>query len=63
LRTRFESGLVVGLLPQDGEADAVELQDLAAVTSAEELDTWFLNREKVLLHWPYVHDSLVQELD
>jgi chromosomal replication initiation ATPase DnaA len=60
LRTRFESGLVVGLHAGDGD------ERIEAGTGAEpvaEIDTWFLNREKVLLHWPYVQDCLVQELD
>jgi chromosomal replication initiator protein len=60
LRTRFESGLVVGLHAGDGDE---RIEDGTGAEAVEELDTWFLNREKVLLHWPYVQDCLVQELD
>jgi chromosomal replication initiator protein len=65
LRSRLESGLVVDLLPT-GAAEA-----LAAGLSRppeqewEETgpDPWFTNREKVLWSWPYLQDSMVQEID
>jgi chromosomal replication initiator protein len=60
LRMWFESGLVVGL--EAGEDDD-RIEAGAGAEPAEEIDTWFLNREKVLLHWPYVQDCMVQELD
>jgi chromosomal replication initiator protein len=67
LRTRMESGLVVDLLPTAvDEALAAELTAVSAGVVPEpvpELDQWFLNREKVLWHWPYVQDSMVQELE
>jgi chromosomal replication initiation ATPase DnaA len=63
LRTRFESGLVVGLLPDDAaESGAADVPELADQPATQEIDDWFLNREKVPLHWPYVQD-LIQELD
>jgi chromosomal replication initiator protein len=68
LRTRLESGLVVDLTPAVADETLVAELDAAAqgtVTAEPELqvDDWFLNREKLLWHWPYMQDSLVQELD
>lgn len=70
MRTRLESGLVVDLVPTPAQVDealAAELEAAAAepgwVEPAERLDSFFLNREKVLWHWPYVQDAVVQELE
>jgi chromosomal replication initiator protein len=69
LRTRLEGGLVVDLMPTgaDDEALAAELAAAAAAAPEEarpvQIDRWFLDREKVLWHWPYLQDSLVQELE
>jgi chromosomal replication initiator protein len=67
LRTRLESGLVVDLMPT--ETDETLAAELTAAASADpvatepELDAWFTDREKVLWDWPYVQDSMVQELE
>lgn len=67
LRTRFESGLVVEL--QGSATDdrlSAELEEAvaqAAPAAGVEVDDFFLNREKLLWQWPYVHDCIVQELD
>jgi chromosomal replication initiation ATPase DnaA len=68
LRTRLESGLVVDLTPSaPDEKLGVELDEAAEPRQAAEpelqVDDWFLNREKLLWHWPYMQDSLVQELE
>jgi chromosomal replication initiator protein len=68
LRTRLESGLVVDLKPAAAEDAAViveaEPETVAeAAPPAAQVDDWFLNREKLLWHWPYIQDSIVQELD
>jgi chromosomal replication initiator protein len=72
LRTRLESGLVVDLLPTQERAASGAAQAASAVgaamgagaasgTDEPAYDTWFLNREKLLWHWPYLQDCLVQE--
>ena len=50
--------------------DATLVEELEAVAQGAasgepelQVDDWFLNREKLLWHWPYMQDSLVQELD
>jgi chromosomal replication initiation ATPase DnaA len=68
LRTRLESGLVVDLTPSAPDAAlTAELDEAAETGRVEEpelqVDEWFLNREKLLWHWPYMQDSLVQETD
>jgi len=67
LRSRLESGLVVDLQPApEHDALADELDEVAAAadaTPAREYDEFFLNREKLLLHWPYVQDTMVQEME
>ncbi|MEX0907012.1 MAG: DnaA/Hda family protein [Gemmatimonadota bacterium] len=67
LRSRLESGLVVDLLPSaQDEALAAELEKVQAAVPAEPAlrqDEWFLNREKLLWHWPYMQDAMVQELE
>jgi chromosomal replication initiator protein len=64
LRTRLEGGLVVDLSPDGGDgALTVELEEVEAAVAAPSHDEWFLNREKVLWQWPYVQDSMVQELE
>jgi chromosomal replication initiation ATPase DnaA len=68
LRTRMESGLIVDLLPteQDEELSA-EIEEVvaasAAVPAGPQYDATFLNTEKLLWHWPYVQEILVQELE
>jgi chromosomal replication initiation ATPase DnaA len=68
LRTRLESGLVVDLKPSvpdetlGAELDAVA-ETSAAGASELQVDDWFLNREKLLWHWPYMQDSLVQDVE
>jgi chromosomal replication initiator protein len=69
LRTRLESGLVVDLMPTSA-ADETLAAELAAVAATDapgageiKLDDWFLDREKILWHWPYLQDSLVQDLE
>ncbi|HSK19691.1 MAG TPA: DnaA/Hda family protein [Longimicrobiales bacterium] len=68
LRTRLESGLVVDLKPSaPDERLGAELDEVAENEGAGEpdlqVDDWFLNREKLLWHWPYLQDSLVQDLE
>lgn len=65
LRTRLESGLVVDLMPAAADADMAAELDAVALSAPQQasLDAWFLNREKVLQDWPYVHHPSVQELD
>jgi chromosomal replication initiator protein len=67
LRTRLESGLVVDLLPTETDAAlAAELEAVAttvATSAGPEPDLLFMNREKILWDWPYVQDSMVQELE
>lgn len=67
LRTRLESGLVVDLLPtEEDEALSAELAaavEAAGAAAGPEPDAWFTNPEKVLPAWPYIQDSMVQELE
>ncbi|MGH7448819.1 MAG: DnaA ATPase domain-containing protein [Longimicrobiales bacterium] len=68
LRTRLESGLVVDLKPAAADETLVAELDAVAEGTAPpaaelQVDEWFLNREKLLWHWPYVQDSVVQELE
>ncbi|HUF51223.1 MAG TPA: DnaA/Hda family protein [Longimicrobiales bacterium] len=68
LRTRLESGLVVDLqLTQQNEELSAEIEQVVAAAgsapSGPQYDSAFLNREKVLWHWPYVQDTMVQELE
>ncbi|HSJ30619.1 MAG TPA: DnaA/Hda family protein [Longimicrobiales bacterium] len=68
LRTRLESGLVVDLKPSapdeslGAELDAAGEAEVGG-EPALQVDDWFLNREKLLWHWPYLQDSLVQDLE
>ena len=68
LRTRLESGLVVDLKPSAhdemlvAELDAV-VEGVAHGDPELQVDDLFLNREKLLWHWPYIQDSIVQELE
>jgi chromosomal replication initiator protein len=62
LRTRLESGLVVDLGTGTADAElAAELEEVTAENPLAGHDEWFLNREKVLWHWPYIQDGMVQE--
>ena len=70
LRTRLESGLIVDLLPtqqNDDEQLSAEIEQVVAATEAvpagPHFDSMFLNREKLLWHWPYIQEVLVQELE
>jgi chromosomal replication initiator protein len=69
LRTRLESGLVVDLMPTaDTDAQLAAELDAAAASvptgsKQAQIDRWFLDQEKILWHWPYVQDSLMQELE
>jgi len=65
LRTRLESGLIVDLLPTAGDDELSAQMDavVAAEPRGPTYDESFLNREKLLWHWPYIQDSLVQELE
>ena len=67
LRTRLESGLVVDLKPSAADAaldeELEDTEDTGVAEPALQVDDWFLNREKLLWHWPYIQDSLVQELE
>ena len=68
LRTRLESGLVVDLKPSSPDERLGAELDAAGENEARgepdlQVDDWFLNREKLLWHWPYLQDSLVQDLD
>jgi chromosomal replication initiator protein len=67
LRTRLESGLVVDLMPAATDVVlAAELNESVAESTradAADIDSWFTNREKVLWNWPYVQDSMAQELE
>jgi chromosomal replication initiator protein len=67
LRTRLESGLVVDLMPTSSDetlvAELAEAASAAPAASQPKLDSWFTNREKVLWDWPYLQDSMVQELE
>ncbi|HEX6308783.1 MAG TPA: DnaA/Hda family protein [Longimicrobiales bacterium] len=67
LRTRLESGLVVDLTPsaQDTKLDAELDAATEAVSAAPvlQVDDWFLNREKLLWQWPYIQDSVIQEME
>jgi chromosomal replication initiation ATPase DnaA len=67
LRTRLESGLVVDLLPTATVDDELAAE-LAAAGEEEHaaprqvhMDRWFMDREKILWHWPYLQDSLLQD--
>jgi chromosomal replication initiation ATPase DnaA len=63
LKTRFESGLVVGLSATPGDEQVPpDLAPLATAPAAE-IDAWFVNREKVPWSWPYLQDVLVQETE
>ena len=46
----------------EAELDSV-VDGEATGEPALQVDDWFLNREKLLWHWPYMQDSVVQELD
>ncbi|CAN5711208.1 hypothetical protein BH23GEM10_BH23GEM10_13930 [soil metagenome] len=67
LRTRLESGLVVDLEPTEHDQElAIELAEVAAAATPQatpELDEFFLNREKLLWHWPYLQDTMAQEVE
>jgi chromosomal replication initiation ATPase DnaA len=68
LRTRLESGLVVDLKPSvQDESLVAELEAVAEgaghAESELQVDDLFLSREKLLWHWPYLQDSVVQELE
>jgi hypothetical protein len=67
LRTRLESGLIVDLMPTaSDDALAADLATADVAVPAGDIvqvDEWFLNREKVIWHWPYLHHSMVQELE
>ena len=68
LRTRMESGLIVDLLPtQQNEQLSAEIEEVVAAAEAApegpHFDATFLNREKLLWHWPYIQEVLVQELE
>jgi chromosomal replication initiator protein len=64
LRTRLESGIVVDLSPDRGDTTlTAELEEAAAAAAAGNPDEWFFNREKVLWHWPYIQDCMVQEME
>jgi chromosomal replication initiator protein len=60
LRTRLESGLVVDITAR---ADAAVAAPPAVAGSHDDLDEWFLNREKVPTKWPYVTDGMMETLD
>lgn len=62
LRTRLESGLVVDLHPAPAEAQ-LDAALAAAAADVRQVDDWFMNREKVPWRWPYVLDSIAQELE
>lgn len=75
LRTRLESGLVVELV-QAAAAPTSRAQgapsaalpsgaasDAAAAVAGPRRDDWFRNREKLLWEWPYMLDSVVQDVD
>jgi chromosomal replication initiation ATPase DnaA len=66
LRTRLEGGLVVDLMPTQAD-DTLSAELVAAVAGAgaarSAADQWFTNREKLIWNWPYLQDSMVQELD
>jgi len=72
LRTRMESGLVVDLASPTAAAAAEPLPDHPVAESVaarathrwdapHRLDEFFLNREKLLWHWPYTRDVIVGE--
>jgi hypothetical protein len=68
LRSRLESGLVVDLLPSTDDPTLAEqleeaIQSARAGPSGPTYDEAFLNREKLLWDWPYLQDSVVQELE
>jgi chromosomal replication initiation ATPase DnaA len=79
LRTRLESGLVVGIedeqdrkkgREEEREDGTPPMENLAAIelevmsnAGESEIDDWFLSREKVVWTWPYLEDWLVEELD
>lgn len=67
LRTRLESGLVVDLMPAEHDQElAIELAEVAAAAPQQEtpeVDEFFLNREKLLWHWPYLQDTMAQEVE
>jgi chromosomal replication initiation ATPase DnaA len=66
LRTRLESGLVVDLKPSVHDETLVAELDAVGAGGPPgdpelQVDDLFLNREKLLWHWPYMQDSVVQE--
>ncbi|MGH7463043.1 MAG: DnaA ATPase domain-containing protein, partial [Longimicrobiales bacterium] len=73
LRTRLDSGLVVGVhernneprvAPPDEPPVRIELIVETISTEGESaVDEWFLSREKVVWTWPYLEDWLSEELE
>lgn len=70
LRSRLESGLVIGLDTVHEEAAIPDNQTPAAwvATMAQQdekqpaFDDFFLSREKVIWNWPYLEDCIFEEL-
>jgi hypothetical protein len=58
LRELLEASVVVPIASENGAG-----QEHRSGPGQEVADTWFLDREKVLLRWPYIEDLLVTELD
>jgi hypothetical protein len=70
LRSRLDSGLVVGLERLEQTPELPENQTPAAwvATMAQHdveapvFDDFFLSREKVIWNWPYLEDCIFEEL-